>query len=218
VKRTRPGPVATGAEEFLPARPTLPRLREAAERCRGCNLYRNATQVVFGEGTRNADLMFVGEQPGDQEDRAGHPFVGPAGQLLQAALERAEIDRQKVYLTNAVKHFKFVRIELRKRRLHKAPSPQEVRACRPWLEMELQLVKPKLVVALGSTAAKSLLGPGFLVTRHRGEVLESSWAVPVMPTVHPSSVLRARDPDRERVRAEFFEDIRRAAVAVKAGN
>jgi DNA polymerase len=157
--------------------------------------------------------MIVGEQPGDQEDRAGHPFVGPAGRLLHSALDAAGIDRRRVYLTNAVKHFKFVRGELHKRRLHKAPNAGEVRACLPWLEQEVRQVKPRMILALGSTAAKALLGPGFLVTRHRGEVIASPWGV-VFPTVHPSSVLRAREPDRERARAEFLRDIRGAVTAL----
>jgi len=150
--------------------------------------------------------MLVGEQPGDKEDLAGHPFVGPAGKLLDSALEEAGIDRRNVYLTNAVKHFRFVRTDLHKRRLHKNPNAKQIRACRPWLEEELRVVRPRIVGALGSVAAKALLGPGFLVTRHRGELIESPWAGPVFATVHPSSVLRARD-DREGARADFFHDI-----------
>jgi uracil-DNA glycosylase family protein len=206
-RASTPGPAVTGsAADFVPSRPTLNRLREAVQGCHGCPLYLNATQAVFGEGASKAELMFVGEQPGDMEDRSGHPFVGPAGRLLDSALEAAGIDRQKVYLTNAVKHFKFSRAELHKRRLHKPPNPGEVRACLPWLAEEVKLVKPALIVALGSTAARAFLGPKFLVTRHRGEVIESPWG-PVLPTVHPSSVLRARQPDRERARMEFFHDI-----------
>jgi DNA polymerase len=150
--------------------------------------------------------MVVGEQPGDREDLEGRPFVGPAGRLLDSALEAAGIDRKKVYLTNAVKHFKFTRVELHQRRLHKPPSPGEVRACLPWLAQEIRLVKPGLIVALGSTAAKALLGAKFLVTRHRAEIIESQWGR-VFPTVHPSSVLRAQSSDRERARAQFFRDI-----------
>jgi uracil-DNA glycosylase len=149
----------------------------------------------------------VGEQPGDKEDLAGHPFVGPAGLLLDAALEAAGIARDRVYLTNAVKHFKFVRQELHRRRLHKPPNAAEVRACRPWLEQEIRRVRPSLVVALGSTAAKAMLGPTFSVMRHRGVPVDSEWAGLVFPTVHPSSVLRARSPDRETARKEFFRDI-----------
>lgn len=175
----------------------------------GCPLYLHATQAVFGEGPKGAGLMFVGEEPGDKEDLAGHPFVGPAGKLLDAAFESAGIDRRTVYLTNAVKHFKFSRVEIHQRRLHKPPSAAEVRACRPWLAEEVRLVKPALIVALGSTAGKSLLGPAFLVTRHRGKVMESEWGR-VFPTVHPSAVLRARDSDREVARATFFRDIKAA--------
>ena len=161
------------AADFLPPVSTLPALRQAASGCRGCGLYRYATQTVFGEGPARARLMLVGEQPGDQEDRAGHPFVGPSGRLLDEALEEAGIDRDAVYVTNAVKHFKFVRQELTRRRLHKKPAAREVRACRPWLEQEVKVVRPVLIVALGSTAAQSLLGPAFRVTRERGRVVES---------------------------------------------
>ena len=204
-------PMVTGsAAEFIPPRPSLKRMREAVQGCRGCPLYRDATQAVFGEGPVQTGMMFVGEQPGDREDLTGHVFVGPAGRLLDLAFDSAGIHRDKVYLTNAVKHFKFSRVELHKRRLHKPPSRAEVGACLPWLAEEIRVVKPDLIVALGSTAAKALLGPSFLVTRHRGKVVKSSWG-PVLPTVHPSSVLRARDEDRQRARAEFFRDIRKAA-------
>ena len=200
-------PMVTGsAADFIPPRPSLSRLREAVQGCRGCPLYLNATQAVFGEGPRNARLMFVGEQPGDREDLAGHPFVGPAGRLLDSALDAAGIDRRKTYLTNAVKHFKFSRVELHKRRLHKPPSAGEVRACLPWLKEEVNMVKPGLIIALGSVAAQALLGAGFRVTRHRGKIVESSWGR-VFPTVHPSSVLRAGDTARAQARAEFFHDI-----------
>jgi len=161
--------------------------------------------------------MFVGEQPGDQEDRAGHPFVGPAGKVLDAAFAAAGIDRRKVYLTNIVKHFKFVRRELTKRRLHKPPALTEVRACQPWLREEIRLVKPEIVIALGSTAAKGLLGSDFSVTRDRGKPFRSEWAGTVLPTVHPSSVLRApTGAGRERAREEFFADIRRLAVLLRS--
>jgi DNA polymerase len=195
------------AAEFIPPRATLPVLRQAVQECRGCELYRYATQAVFGEGPRSARLMFVGEEPGDQEDRAGHPFVGPAGKVLDAALAAAGIDRRTVYLTNIVKHFKFVRRELIKRRLHKPPVLGEVRACQPWLREEIRLVKPEIVVALGSTAAKGMLGSSFSVTRERGSLVQSEWAGLVYPTVHPSSVLRAPSGERKRARAEFFSDI-----------
>src|SRR3954464_12335132 len=162
-----PSVIATGsAADFIPPKPTLPKLREAAAGCRGCDLWVNATQTVFGEGPRTAEVMLVGEQPGDQEDREGHPFVGPSGRLLDEALAAASIDRRRVYVTNAVKHFKFVRIELTKRRLHKKPTAAEVRACRPWRESEIRVIKPRVIVALGATAAQALLGPRFRVTEH----------------------------------------------------
>jgi DNA polymerase len=161
--------------------------------------------------------MFVGEQPGDQEDKVGRPFVGPAGRLFDEALEAAGLDRDRVYVTNAVKHFKFVRTELVKRRLHKKPNAAQVRACKPWLQEELRQVKPGVIVALGSTAAQSLLGPGFRVTQHRGEVVDSEWAGPVIATVHPSSVLRAPDDARDAARKEFFRDIAKVAAFMKRG-
>ncbi len=203
--------VTGSAADFIPPRPTLPTLREAAAGCRGCDLWLDATQTVFGEGAAHAAVMFVGEQPGDQEDRVGRPFVGPAGRLFDEALEAAGIDRGVVYVTNAVKHFKFVRTELVKRRLHKKPNAAQVRACNPWLREEIRLVQPKLVVALGSTAAQALLGTAFRVTQHRGEVVTSEWAGPVLATVHPSSVLRAPDEYRADARREFFEDVARVA-------
>jgi uracil-DNA glycosylase family protein len=212
-----PRPAATGsAADFIPQRPTLPKLREAASGCRGCELWVDATQTVFGEGSSQASVMFVGEQPGDQEDRVGRPFVGPAGKLLDEGLEAAGIDRDQIYVTNAVKHFKFVRQELIKRRLHKKPNAAEVRACNPWLREEVRLVRPKLTVALGSTAAQTLLGSSFRVTQHRGEVVESDWAGPVLATVHPSSILRAPSEYRADARREFFEDLAKVAAYLKA--
>jgi uracil-DNA glycosylase len=200
--------VSTGsAADFIPRDPTLPKLREAAKGCRGCHLWVDATQTVFGEGPAPAPAMFVGEQPGDQEDRAGRPFVGPAGRLLDEALEAARLERSRFYVTNAVKHFKFVRTELTRRRLHKKPAAAEVRACNPWLREEVRLVQPQVIVALGSTAAQALLGSGFKVTAHRGEVVQSPWAGPILVTVHPSSVLRAPSDVREEARREFFADI-----------
>ena len=208
--RTARSAVATGsAADFIPPRPTLARLREAAAGCRGCRLWVNATQTVFGEGPRTAEVMLVGEQPGDQEDRQGHPFVGPSGRLLDEGLAAAGIDRRRVYVTNAVKHFKFVRIELTKRRLHKKPTAAEVRACRPWLEAEIRLIKPRVIVALGATAAQALLGPRFKVTEQRGKPARSEWAEAVIATVHPSAVLRAPADARERARREFFADLKR---------
>ena len=208
--------VTGSAADFIPPNPTLETLRQAAARCRGCDLYLDATQTVFGEGAAHADLMFVGEQPGDQEDRAGRPFVGPAGRLLDEALEAAGIERDTVYVTNAVKHFRFVRNELIKRRLHKKPSAVQVRACHPWLREEARLVQPKLVVALGSTAAQALLGNAFKVTQHRGEVVLSDWAGPVLATVHPSSVLRAPEEYRADAKREFFEDVAKVAAYLKS--
>jgi uracil-DNA glycosylase len=204
------------AAEFIPPRPTLERLREAAAGCRGCDLWRYATQTVFGEGPKRAELMLVGEQPGDQEDRQGHPFVGPSGRLLDEGLETAGIDRSGVYVTNAVKHFKFVRVELTRRRLHKKPAPGEVRACHPWLEEEIRLVRPRVIVALGATAAQALLGPKFKVTQQRGKTMRSEWAGTVIATVHPSAVLRAPAEAREQARREFFADLRRVARALRA--
>jgi DNA polymerase len=170
-------------------------------------LFEHATQTVFGEGRAHAPLMFVGEQPGDREDREGHPFVGPAGQLLHRAMEQAGIDPRDVYITNAVKHFKFV--ERGKRRIHVKPRVTEVRACLPWLEAELAVVRPHVVVALGATAAQALLGPAFRLTAHRGELLEARLAPRVLATVHPSSILRERDDEsRRRAMDAFIADLR----------
>ncbi|HVQ45508.1 MAG TPA: UdgX family uracil-DNA binding protein [Gemmatimonadales bacterium] len=198
----------------MPPDPTLPQLRAAAAGCRGCDLWVNATQTVFGEGPRTADVMLVGEQPGDQEDRQGHPFVGPSGQLLDAALEAAGIDRTRVYVTNSVKHFKFVVIE-RGRRLHKKPNAAEVRACTPWLQEEIRLVKPRVVVALGATAAQALLGKQFRVTQDRGRPIPTEFAEAVVATVHPSAVLRAPAEAREEARREFFADLKKVAGYLK---
>jgi DNA polymerase len=209
--------VATSAAEFIPARPTLSSLRTAAAECRGCHLWRHATQTVFGEGPRTAEVMLVGEQPGDQEDRQGHPFVGPSGKLLDEALLAAGIDRRRVYVTNAVKHFKFVRIELTKRRLHKKPNAAEVRACHPWLEAEIRLVHPRVIVALGATAAQALLGNKFRVTEQRGRPLSSPWAEAVFATVHPSAVLRAPGDVRVQARREFFEDLAQVERHLEGG-
>jgi DNA polymerase len=212
--RSKP-PLSTGsAADFIPPNPTLPKLREAAAHCRGCDLWVNATQTVFGEGPPHAEVMFVGEQPGDQEDRVGHPFVGPAGKLLDAGLEQAGIPRSRIYLTNAVKHFKFVPIE-RGRRLHKKPSPAEVRACKPWLLEEIRLVQPRVIVALGATAAQALLGKEFRVTQQRGKPIPSELAEAVFATVHPSAVLRAPSDTREEAKREFFSDLKTVARYLK---
>jgi uracil-DNA glycosylase family protein len=214
-QRASSTPLSTGsAADFVPPDATLPKLRAAAAGCRGCDLWVNATQTVFGEGPRTADVMLVGEQPGDQEDRQGHPFVGPSGQLLDAALEAAGIDRTRVYVTNSVKHFKFVVIE-RGRRLHKKPSAAEVRACNPWLQEEIRVVKPRVVVALGATAAQALLGKQFRVTQDRGRPIPTEFAEAVVATVHPSAVLRAPSEAREEARQEFFADLKKVAGYLK---
>ena len=194
----------------MPDRPTVERLREAAAGCKGCDLWSNATQTVFGEGSEHAKLMLVGEQPGDHEDVEGKPFVGPAGRLLDTALERAAIPRANVYVTNVVKHFKWVRRG--KRRLHEKPNSQEVRACRPWLDAEVKTVQPRLVVLLGATAAQAVLGPTVRVTRQRGQVVNTPLGVQGLATVHPSSILRAPDDDSRREAMDaFVEDLRVAA-------
>jgi len=201
------------ATELIPERPTLPRLREAAGGCKACGLWRLGTQTVFGAGPRRAPVMLVGEQPGDQEDRAGKPFVGPAGRVLDEALAGAEIARDDAYVTNAVKHFKW-KAGRGKRRLHQRPDAAEVRACRPWLEAELKVVRPELLVLLGATAAQSLLGPAFRVTRERGRLLDSDLAPLVTATVHPSSILRGEPEEREEAMAALVSDLRGAARAL----
>lgn len=185
-------------------------LREAAAHCRGCDLYKYATQTVFGEGPVRAKVMFVGEQPGDSEDRAGQPFVGPAGRLLRKTMEQAGIKPSDAYITNAVKHFKFV--ERGKKRIHQKPKTIEVQACEPWLEAEIRKVHPQVVVALGATAAQALLGRDFRLTKHRGEVLASPLAPRVLATVHPSAILRSPDSEtRRRELHKFLEDLKQAA-------
>jgi DNA polymerase len=195
------------AAEFIPERPTLPKLRQAAAGCTACHLYKGATQTVFGEGLRKAKVMLVGEQPGDREDIEGHPFVGPAGKLLDRALAEAGIERSEVYITNVVKHFKYTMRG--KRRIHQRPDAEEIAACRPWLDAELELVQPHVLVCLGATAAKALLGPSFKVTRQRAEFVESDLAPLATGTVHPSSILRAPDDEsRQRAYRDFVEDMR----------
>ncbi len=194
------------AAPLVPARPSLTKLRGAAAGCKACPLWKTGTQTVFGEGSPMAEVMFVGEQPGDQEDKAGKPFVGPAGRLLDQAMEQAGIDRSLAYVTNVVKHFKW---QARgKRRIHKKPNWSEIAACHPWLEAELAVVKPRVLVCLGATAAQALLGRQFRVTRQRGEPVDSELAPVVLATVHPSSILRADQEDREAELAAFVSDLK----------
>ena len=194
------------AAPLIPERPSLTKLREAAAGCKACPLWKTGTQTVFGEGSPKAEVMFVGEQPGDQEDRAGKPFVGPAGRLFDQAMEQAGIDRSLTYVTNVVKHFKW---QARgKRRIHQKPNWSEITACDPWLEAELAVVKPRVLVCLGATAAQALLGRQFRVTRQRGEPVESELAPVVLATVHPSSILRADEEDRETELAAFVSDLK----------
>jgi uracil-DNA glycosylase family protein len=196
----------------VPDRPTLKKLREAASGCKACPLWETGTQTVFGEGSPSAEIVFVGEQPGDEEDKTGRPFVGPAGRLLDKALEEAGIDRKLAYVTNVVKHFKWQ--PRGKRRIHQKPNAAEVAACRPWLDAELELLKPKVLVCLGATAAQALLGRQFRVSKDRGVPVESDLAPVVMATVHPSSILRS--DDREQEQALLVEDLRRVAEALRA--
>jgi uracil-DNA glycosylase family protein len=194
------------AAPLVPERPTLRSLREAAAGCRACPLWETGTQTVFGEGAQRSAVMLVGEQPGDREDREGRPFVGPAGRLLDEALEAAGIDRRLAYVTNVVKHFKWV--GRGKRRIHQKPSWSEIAACRPWLDAELAVVKPQVLVCLGATAAQALLGRDFRVSRQRGELVDTLLAPRVLATVHPSSILRAQDDAREAEYAAFVDDLR----------
>lgn len=202
--------VTADAATLIPARPTLSKLRSAASKCRACPLWKTGTQTVFGEGATSAQIVFVGEQPGNDEDLTGKPFVGPAGHLLDQCLKEAGIDRSLAYVTNAVKHFKW---EARgKRRIHKKPNAREIAACRPWLDAELTLIKPKVLVCLGATAAQALLGRDFRVSKQRGEWIESSLAPSVLATVHPSSILRAPDEEsRHEARRQFVEDLKKVA-------
>ena len=203
------------AADFLPERRTLPALRKAAAGCHGCDLYEDATQTVFGEGPEDARIVMVGEQPGDREDVAGRPFVGPAGGLLDRALEEARLVRDEIYFTNVVKHFKHVMRG--KRRIHKKPDLEEIRACSPWLEAELARIEPRVLVLLGATAAQAILGRSFRVTQHRGEFVESPLAPLVTATVHPSSILRSRtDEERGSAFDAFVEDLRRVARAASS--
>jgi uracil-DNA glycosylase family protein len=212
------------AADFVPDSHDLDALSEAADGCKGCDLYLNANQTVFGAGSPDADMMLVGEQPGDQEDKAGAPFVGPAGKLLDKALVKAGVDRDRLYVTNAVKHFKFTLPERGKRRIHKAPSRTEVVACRPWLFAEMMSVEPDVVVLLGATAAKSLMGNDFRLTAHRGEVLHMpktgdvaslNLDPEIVVSAHPSSVLRGPPDDREKAFEALVSDLRFAAKRLK---
>lgn len=199
------------ARRFVPAGRDLQSLGAAARRCTACPLHLSGTQTVFGEGPPGAVLMMIGEQPGDAEDVAGHPFVGPSGRLLDACLAEAGIDRQRVYVTNVVKHFKWV--PRGKRRLHGKPNSREIHACLPWLEAEIEAVRPQVIVCLGATAAQAMLGRDFRVSRQRGQMMASNWAPRIMATVHPSSLLRAPDPEARRAgRAGFVEDLRKVAA------
>jgi uracil-DNA glycosylase len=208
----------TSAADFVPDRTTLPALRKAAAGCRGCDLYRDATQTVFGEGPPDARIVMVGEQPGDREDLAGRPFVGPAGDVLDRAIEEAGLIRDEIYFTNVVKHFKHV---LRgKRRIHRKPDLEEIRACGPWLEAELTRIGPEVLVLLGASAAQALLGRSFRVTQQRGTFVESPLAPLVTATVHPSSILRSRtDQERRTAFEAFTKDLRavRRALRRRAG-
>jgi DNA polymerase len=208
---------AISARDLLPAERDLASLADAAQACRGCELYKRGTQTVFGEGPSNATVIFVGEQPGDQEDLQGRPFVGPAGQLLDKAMEQAGIDRSRAYVTNAVKHFKW---EPRgKRRLHAKPNAREMSACRPWLEAEMEAIHPEIIVCLGATAAQTLLGPSFRITRQRGQIMQSDWGPQILATYHPSALLRAPD---EVARAEmhkmFLSDLKKVAQFIGKSN
>jgi DNA polymerase len=200
------------AADFLPERKTLPVLRESLQSCRGCDLYQHATQAVGGEGPRSSTIVFIGEQPGDEEDRRGRPFVGPAGRLLDRALADAGIDRSKVYVTNAVKHFKFE--ERGKRRIHQKPSVAESKACRAWLEAELSLIQPEIIVCLGATAAQSVFGNDYRLTKERGQFVNHPWAPRATSTVHPSAILRAPDEEQRHLEYQrFVEDLKKVRSA-----
>lgn len=202
----------TSAAKWVPETQDLRTLQDAARACQGCELYKRATQVVFGEGPRDAKLVMIGEQPGDEEDRKGHPFVGPAGRVLDKAIREAGLEREKIYVTNAVKHFKFE--QRGKRRIHRKPSAAEVRACRPWLQAELALIEPEITVCLGVTAVQSLLGPGFRLTEQRGIFFPHPWAKQVVATVHPSAILRASERYEEEYQ-RFLRDMRLIANKAK---
>ncbi|HEU4981010.1 MAG TPA: UdgX family uracil-DNA binding protein [Solirubrobacterales bacterium] len=199
------GEETSGADALIPERPSLKSLREAAAGCRACPLWKTGTQTVFGEGLKRARLMLIGEQPGDREDREGHPFVGPAGRVLDQALEAAGIEREDAYVTNVVKHFKWT--PKGKRRIHQAPRAEEIKACAPWLEAELDVVDPELLVCLGATAVRAVIGPKARVMKDHGEFLESRLGRTAVPTLHPSAVLRADDDDRAEAMAMLTADL-----------
>jgi uracil-DNA glycosylase len=199
-------PRAENADDLIPPRPTLPKLSAVAQECRACDLWQKGTQTVFGEGKKTADVMLVGEQPGDKEDLQGKPFVGPAGKLLDRALEAAGIERQRAYVTNVVKHFKWE--PKGKRRIHRKPNLSQIAACRPWLDAELRVVKPRALVCLGATAAQALIGADFRVSRERGKPLDSTLAPLVVATVHPSSILRGPEDARRKEFDRFVDDLR----------
>ena len=202
-----------GAGKFLPAGRSIRELRAAAATCKGCELWRNATQTVFGGGSERAKMMLIGEQPGDQEDLTGIPFSGPAGQLLDRALVDSGIDREEVYITNAVKHFKW--LPRGKRRLHQKPNGREIAACRPWLVTEMEAIEPRVLVCLGATAARAVLGKITKISEHRGELLESDLGSRIVVTVHPSSILRIEDSDMRKVAMRhFIDDLRTARRAL----
>lgn len=207
--------ITGSAADFIPPNPTIPRMRTAAHDCRGCALYLCGTGAVFGEGPRDARIMFIGEQPGDMEDRAGKVFVGPAGKLLDRAFAEVGIERSDAYLTNAVKHFKWAREAGSRRRIHKTPSAGEVKACFPWLEMEMKLIRPEVIVCLGATAAKAVLGGSFSVMKSRGKPMKSEWAPVVLATVHPSAVLRAPRDQREQAMTDFLADLRKVRAQLR---
>jgi uracil-DNA glycosylase len=210
------GRLANTTPVLIPPKASLETLRAAAATCKACDLWKNATQTVFGEGKPSARVMMVGEQPGDREDLAGHPFVGPAGALLDKALAKAGIARSEVYVTNVVKHFKWAPAPRGKRRIHKKPRYSEMHACRPWLDAELSAVKPEVLVCLGATAAQALLGKIFSVSRRRGELIESPLARYVMATVHPSSVLRAIDDESRHAQFRaFVQDMKKVAALLR---
>jgi uracil-DNA glycosylase family protein len=203
-------PVHSSAAALIPDQPTLAQVREAARSCQACDLWRTGTQMVFGVGEKGAEVMFVGEQPGDQEDRLGEPFVGPAGRLLDQALVEVGIPRQDTYVTNVVKHFKW--IPKGRRRIHQSPNSQEIAACKPWLDTEIALIKPQILVCLGAVAAKALLGAGFRVSRDRGEFVASTLAPWAIATVHPSAILRIPDDDaRAAAMRRFVDDLKKVA-------